>query len=224
MTKLISTLFEKEIDLETPKFLTLVVENKTLNYEICKYLYNDFCGRVDYFKLFNDDKKLDLSTYALFVYNLFSLDLNTKKNINALYKLLKKSCSESLQLELKNIKESIVEIVRHISLDFDVELDVNNNIKEDDFFKIVDLRFSESDDSHMSRFKKYVETAYELTGMRVCFVNHLHDYFDHGEIESLLHELSYKNITIINLEHNDLFQKLANEDLIIIDRDLCTIE
>lgn len=224
MIKLISELFEKEVELDTSKFYSIIIENKAFNYEICKYLYNDFCSNVEYFKIFKDDKKLDISNESIFIYNLFSLDLNTKRNINALYKLLKKSCSDSLQSDIKNIKNSILEVVKRISLDFDIELDVNNDIKEDDFFKIVDLRFGDEDFSYLLKLKKYIDTAYELMGVKVFFINHIHDYFENNEINTLIRELSYKQISIFNIEQSNLIGKAENEEFIIVDHDLCSIE
>ncbi|MDR0935003.1 MAG: type II-A CRISPR-associated protein Csn2 [Erysipelotrichaceae bacterium] len=224
MIYLTSKLFDKEINLETSKFYTIVIENRKLNYDVSKYLYNEFSAKEDYFTIFKDDKKLDITNEATFVFNLFSLDLNTKRNINALYKILRKSCSDTLQADIKNIKNEIVKVVQQISLDFDIELGVNNDIREDDLFKIVDLRFSEGDDSYLLRFKKYVETVYELLGVRVFFIYHLHDYFNKNELDTIFHELSYKNMSLINLEISQNYEKSENEEFIVIDQDLCSIE
>lgn len=224
MIKLISTLFEKEISLDTSKFFTIVIENKSVNYDVCKYLYDDFRSNTDYFKIFEEDKRLEISSEAAFIFNLFSLDLNTKRNINALYRLLKRISSNCLENNIKEIRDSILEMVKQISLDLEIELDVNNQVKEEDLFKIVDLRFSESDSSNLLRLKKYIETMYELSRIKIFFIYHLHDYFEKEDINILFHELSYKNISIFDIEQSSDFEKADNEQIIIIDRDLCTIE
>ena len=221
---MISTLFDIEIFFETPCFYSVIIENKKLNYDVCRYLYNEFCDKNEYFAFFNDDKKLDISNESAFIYNLFSLDLNTKKNINALYKILKKTIPETLQDDIKNIRESIFEVVKKISLEFEIELNVNSEIREDDLFKIIDLRFSENDDSLLLRFKKYIETIYELINIKVFFTYRLHEYFEKDELNLLTHELFYKNISIINIEQSNNFEKTRDETFVIVDHDLCVIE
>ncbi len=215
---------EKEyINIDNNPFITYVIENKKILFNIEKYIRMSFEGERDYIHLSKDKQLVLLDDYCDVVDNIFVLDINTKKNINALYKILKSLYYEKLKENISGLKQDISKIVSEISLDFDLELYVSNEIKEEDLFKIMDLQFKEIDSDYKNRLIKYMEVINELRNIKVFFFFHLHDYFEKEELETIIKEIKYRNISVINIESHNLFTKNDNERIIIYDNDLCYI-
>lgn len=100
---------------------------------------------------------------------------------------------------------------------------MESSIRIDDIFKIGGLQFLETDSSLLERFVRYISIVKELQNVSIIFINHLHDYFENAEIEQLLKEMEYRGITLVNIEIFVPQNKLENETICIIDKDLCSI-
>lgn len=223
MTKLSFYIGEKAFSLDDLSILTLVCENKGLLFDYCDYLFNEFIGKERYWKLEIDNQVEELFDKGDFIPNYFQLDLNSKRNVNALYKILKKLYYEKLSDSIKDLKEKALSIVKEIALDFDIELSVSNEIKEDDLFKIMNLQFSDEGLSYKEKLIKYIFITNELRGVNIFFVVDFHRYFSDGEANEILKELSYRKIKLVNLEHDQSFAKYDDEFLLLVDQDLCVL-
>ena len=217
-------LSEELIDLDSLPRPTYVIENKQEYYKICKFLFSGFVEDKSFFGITMDKiKYLDMDIYCMFIPNIFDLNLNSKRNINALYKLLKNMYYDNLKNDIDLLQTKAKEIVSKISLDFDIELVMNNTINEDDLFKAMDLRFSDDDNTPVAKFIKFVLVSYELTKIRTFFVLNLHSFFETDELNAIYHDLDYKKITIVDIETTNNFSKSNNESIFLIDKDLCLI-
>lgn len=212
-----------QIDITDPKFITLVIENKSFYWKFSKYLYDTFPEHLGYCSLFKNGEEQKIEDVSAYIYNPLDLNLNTKQNLNALYKILKKSYFSELSASVQQIQDLLTQVCKEIRLDFDAELTMESSIRIDDIFKIGGLQFSESDSSLLERFVRYISIIKELQNVSIIFINHLHDYFENVEIEQLLKELGYRGITLVNIETFVPQNKLENETLCIIDKDLCSI-
>lgn len=212
-----------QIDITDPKFITLVIENKSFYWKFSKYLYDTFPEHLSYCSLIKNGEQQKIEDVSAYIFNPFDLNLNTKQNLNALYKILKKSYFTELSASVQQIQDLLTQVCKEIRLDFDAELTMDSSIRIDDIFKIGGLQFSEIDSSLLEKFVRYVSIIKELRNVSIIFINHLHDYFENTEIEQLLKELGYRGITLVNIETFVPQNKLENETLCIIDKDLCSI-
>lgn len=212
-----------QLDITDPKFITLIIESKPFYWRFSKYLYDTFPDHLNYCSLLKNGEQQKIEDFSTYIYNPLDLSLNTKQNLNSLYKILKKSYFSELTASVQQIQESLTQVCKEIRLDFDAELTMESSIRIDDVFKIGGLQFSESDSSLLERFVRYISVIKELQNISIIFINHLHDFFENSEIEKLLKETEYRGITIVNIETNLPRKKLENEIVSIIDRDLCSI-
>ena len=125
--------------------------------------------------------------------------------------------------EIKHVKEKIRQIVKEISLDLDIELMMSETVKDDDLFKIMDLKIKDTDGEPIKRITNFINISYELRKCTLFFVFRLHEYFEKDEIEAMVREIAYKNIRIVNIESSNIFEKIEEEQVVIYDNDLCTI-
>lgn len=212
-----------QIDITDPKFITLVIENKPFYWTFSKYLYDTFPEHLSFCSLIKNGEQQKIEDVSAYIYNPLDLNLNTKQNLNALYKILKKSYFSELSASVQQMQDLLTQVCKEIRLDFDAELTMESSIRIDDIFKIGGLQFSEIDSSLLERFVRYISIVKELQNVSIIFINHLHDYFENTEIEQLLKEMEYRGITLVNIETFVPQNKLENETLCIIDKDLCSI-
>lgn len=221
MTSLSFFLDEKPICLDEISLLTLVIENKTMLFDYCSYLFDGFSGKEHFWKLEENGQFVGLDEKADFIPNFFHLDINSKRNINALYKLLKRLYYEELYDSINELKEKANSIIKEISMDFDIQLSVQNGIKEDDLFKVMNLQFSDEGLSKQERIIKYINVVNELRGTSLFFVINIHRFFEEKELANILKELAFRRIKVIDLEFENDFKINASEKVIVIDRELC---
>ena len=151
------------------------------------------------------------------------MNLNTKANLNALYKLLKKSYFEELSASIEQIQNDLDKICKEIKLDFDAELVMDGSLRVDDVFKLGGLQFSENDSSLLEQLTRYVAVSNELRKTELVFINHIRDYLSEDELSSFLKELFYRGITLINIETIEPSFLREGERKLILDADLCSV-
>ena len=214
---------DQTIELEKSAMCTFVIENKKALYEIEKFVRFEFSGNDYYFSYKINGKPIELDATAIVIDDVFALDVNTKKNINVLYKMLSGMYGYKAEEEIKHVKEKIRQIVKEISLDLDIELMMSETVKDDDLFKIMDLKIKDTDGEPIKRITNFINISYELRKCTLFFVFRLHEYFEKDEIEAMVREIAYKNIRIVNIESSNIFEKIEEEQVVIYDNDLCTI-
>lgn len=214
---------DKTFDLENLDMLTFVIENKRYLFDLELYIHLDFPCHNPFFSLIIDNDIVEITNYVEVIDNIFNLDLNSKKNINSLYKILKSFYKDNIKEGIKEINKNMSHIIKEISIDFDLNLSFSEELKEEDIFKLFDLRFEDEENDIIKRIIKYINVSYELRKTTIFYFFHLHEYLEDYQIEILLKELSYKNIKIVDIEPNNSFAKCKNEQIVIVDNDLCSL-
>ena len=216
------SLSDELIELNSTKLNVLQVENLPLFKEIVSFIYYGR-GEEDLISLFKDSERIDIDTDVFFIMNIVEFDLNSKKNLNSLNKLLLNTYYESLQEDLDQLKIKMLQITKKLSLELDVSLDIKETIKTDDLFKIMDIKFKDNYDSSLQRFLNYLFVISELQKKTVFFVLHLKEYFSINEIETIIKECSLHEIILIDIESNEIVNLSNIEKKIIVDKDCCLI-
>lgn len=223
MIKIKFQLSDNLYNLEPGTFYNIIIENKEIYRRTALFLFLEFNtdGPISFF---NDATSIDAEDICYPMMNVLDLDLNTKKNLNALTKLLKKTYYDSLKDDITNLKEKIINIVKTIALELDINLIASDDIKTDDLFKIMDIRFNDEKETYLEQLINYIFVINELQKKNVFITVHLLEYLEEEDIEMLIKELSYKEIILINIETNQLNKKFASEKTFIIDKDCCFLE
>lgn len=213
-----------EIDVSSPVFINLIIENPSLYYAFNRYLFDGFPDHLSYIGLQKDGKPLKIEDYAEYIDSFYSINLNSKSNLNALYKLLKKTYFDQLSDGVEELQKQLDKICSEIALDFDVELVTDGNLRIEDVFKMGNIQFSQNDDnSLLDTLVTYLKLVNELRGCDLIFTNHLYDYLEQENIEKLFSEASYRGISIINLERVEPVEVNKIAKTVIIDTDLCSL-
>lgn len=223
MKEIILDFLSKPISFNTNRMFNIICENKNKYIEIMTTLENEFINTKRGFKIYNDGVLEKEETSFLYISNSFSLSLNSKKNLNALYKILKNRYYLEFKNDFIQINNKLEEIIKEISIDFDINLNANSEVKLDDLFKIASIEFSEDYTSYFEKLIKFIKISNELEKIDVVFIKNVHSYLNDDEIIRLINEFKYLNIMIINIEVAQYFIINNFEVNYIIDKDLCEI-
>ena len=223
MKEIILDFLSKPISFNTNRMFNIICENKNKYIEIMTTLENEFINTKRGFKIYNDGVLEKEETSFLYISNSFSLSLNSKKNLNALYKILKNRYYLEFKNDFIQINNKLEEIIKEISIDFDINLNANSEVKLDDLFKIASIEFSEDYTSYFEKLIKFIKISNELEKIDVVFIKNVHSYLNDDEIIQLINEFKYLNIVIINIEFAQYFIINNFEVNYIIDKDLCEI-
>ena len=223
MKEIILDFLSKPISFNTNRMFNIICENKNKYIEIMTTLENEFINTKRGFKIYNDGVLEKEETSFLYISNSFSLSLNSKKNLNALYKILKNRYYLEFKNDFIQINNKLEEIIKEISIDFDINLNANSEVKLDDLFKIASIEFSEDYTSYYEKLIKFIKISNELEKIDVVFIKNVHSYLNDDEIIRLINEFKYLNIVIINIEFAQYFIINNFEVNYIIDKDLCEI-
>lgn len=223
MKELVIDFLNKPIKFDSNILFNIICENKSKYVEIMNTLENDFINTNRGFKIYQDGQLLYEEARYLYIKDSFSLSLNSKKNLNALYKILKSRYYLEFKEDFTEINEKLEEIIKEISIDFDINLVANAEIKIDDIFKISSLEFSEDYNNFFEKLIKFIKISNEIEKIEVVFIKNMHAYLTDEEIINLVKEFSYLGIMIINIEFFGYFKNIDFEQNYIIDKDLCEI-
>lgn len=210
------------IELTTTKLNVLQIENLVLFSKIVSYLYF-IAGEEDFISLFKDNECLDIDCNSLFISNLIEFDLNSKRNLNSLNKLLLNTYYETVQEDLEQLRLKMLQITKKLSLELDVSLDIKETIKTDDLFKVMDIKFKDDYDSPLKRFLNYLFVISELQKKNIFFTLHLKEYFSDDEIEIIVKECALHEIILVDIESQNVIDLGNIEKKTIVDKDCCLI-
>ena len=167
-----------------------------------------------------DNKILDSSKNILVIYDLFSLDPNTKKVLSSNYKYVEKiSNSSELFNKLITINSSIIELLNQVSLEFNNSITFNDQITLVDLLETYDFKFNYDNNSFLETFISYVKALMITFNYKVVITFNIQDFINQDELEIIEKEFEYLNLTLINFNSNK--SRLNFKKSLIIDNDLC---
>ena len=203
--------------------LLLIIENKKYLYSFLSDIYTDSLVR-EYVKIYDENNKQQRTTdYVDFIPSLIILDINNKKNINAIIRYLKKECSETVEEFTFKMSSLIKEFYEKLKLESPIDIIHNEKITEDDVFKLLNLSIIDNHTSLVERIYCYIKIAFELRNIKIFMFYELSSFLKEDEIVELLKSCSYYGISIINIEKDG--QNMRYFDCTkIIDSDNCLLE
>lgn len=215
---------DEYIELRSCNLYTVVIENKRVLYDFEEYLYNDYEYNEKFISLVDDNKELDNKKFINFIPSFHNFDINNKKNLTSLYKIIKNTTFEEIKEKYDGIIKNIEDLMMNLSINSEFDLLYENDVSIEEIFKLINLRIDDNEENLPNKIVKYIEIINKLQGISIFLVMNVHDYLNNEEIKLIIKELKYKGVTIINIEKHNSFDVLDEEILNILDIDLCTLQ
>ena len=212
--------FNFKIDFEEKNIFSLIVENKRAYRKIIEDLVNN-SNIEDGNIILSKNNKLVMPEKEIFVFSdYFNFDIN-KFVLNKYYKELKNLSENEFLNETLEIKEILKDYINKLiennySLKFEDDLDVSQ------ILKAFSIKFERSEDLLLNLFE-WLKILNEILGYEIFFFINLGSFLPNNELLEFSKFIVYNKYKVVFLE-NFYRNKLSdNDNLIVIDNDLCEI-
>lgn len=212
--------FNFKLNFEEKNIFSLIVENKKSYRKIIEDLVNN-SNIEDGNIILSENNKLVMPEKEIFVFlDYFNFDIN-KFVLNKYYKELKNLSENEFLNETLEIKEILKDYINKLiennySLKFEDDLDISQ------ILKAFSIKFERSEDLLLNLFE-WLKILNEILGYEIFFFINLESFLSENELLEFSKFIVYNKYKVVFLENfyrNKLFD---NDNLIIIDNDLCEI-
>lgn len=203
MTKMLINECKYEDILENNNSIMIIIENK-------KYFYNFIIdlqlsySEINSIKLFDEkEKELKNTDYIEVIPSIFTMDINNKKNISVLLKIIKTSNKELIQNNLIDINNKLEQFSNHLKLETDITFESNVDFSDDELLKVLNIYIDYDKQSLLEIIYQYIKATYELRNIKIFVFISLLDYLDDDELKLLLKNCKLLGVILINIEIKD---------------------
>lgn len=211
------------ISLEGGEFLVVFLENSHEFYSLCYDLYNqvDMSNTISFF---SNGKRCDIDEDIDYSYNLFDLNLNSRKIQNALIKNITVLFeSNNYMNEIDSINSYIADFFKNKLFDFDLRVTFNSDMSLSDYLKLIQVRLEDDVGSLLERVVNYMEAINKLKHIDTFIFTNLLLFLDEEEIKELQKHVEYRKYNLVLLESNSYNKEKLNCKFIIIDKEGCVL-
>ena len=212
--------FNFKIDFEDISIFSLIIENKKLYRKVIEDLINNISiddGNI----ILSENNKLIVPEKEIFVFSdYFNFDVN-KFVLNKYYKELKNLSENEFFDETVEIKETLRNYVtKLIENEYSVKLEEDLDISQ--ILKAFGIKFQRNEDLLLNLFE-WIKILNELLGYEIFFFINLENFLSNDELVEFSKFILYNKYRVVFLENFNRNKLFDDDNLIIIDNDLCEI-
>lgn len=216
--------FDQELNLDSNKFYSLVIENVSFYRTFYIGLKNQIESGDDYL-LYEDtnDKKGSIDKDCYLIENPLNVQIDEKKINLVVQKSIGTKQPPEIRESYQVLLNKINEFINSISYDYCLPLIFDDGLTLVNFLKAINLRIADTTDNSVNQLVFKIRELSYVLGFKVFFIMNLYDYFTPREIESIHKELNSLEIKMINISSHRNKYKINNEFIVDIDEDLAEI-
>ena len=212
--------FNFKIDFEDKSIFSLIIENKKLYRKIIEDLINNTSiddGNI----ILSKNNKLIVPEKEIFVFSdYFNFDVN-KFVLNKYYKELKNLSENDFFDETLEIKEVLRNYVtKLVENEYSIKLEEDLDISQ--ILKAFGVKFQRNEDLLLNLFE-WIKILNELLGYEIFFFINLENFLSDDELVEFSKFILYNKYRVVFLENFNRNKLFDDDNLIIIDNDLCEI-
>lgn len=212
--------FNFKIDFENKSIFSLIIENKKLYRKIIEDLINNISiddGNI----ILSKNNKLIVPEKEIFVFSdYFNFDVN-KFVLNKYYKELKNLSENDFFDETLEIKEVLRNYVtKLVENEYSIKLEEDLDISQ--ILKAFGIKFQRNKDLLLNLFE-WIKILNELLGYEIFFFINLENFLSNDELVEFSKFILYNKYKVVFLENFNRNKLFDDDNLIIIDNDLCEI-
>lgn len=212
--------FNFKIDFEDKSIFSLIIENKKLYRKVIEDLINNIIiddGNI----ILSKNNKLIVPEKEIFVFSdYFNFDVN-KFVLNKYYKELKNLSENDFFDETLEIKEVLRNYVtKLVENEYSIKLEEDLDISQ--ILKAFGVKFQRNEDLLLNLFE-WIKILNELLGYEIFFFINLENFLSDDELVEFSKFILYNKYKVVFLENFNRNRLFDDDNLIIIDNDLCEI-
>lgn len=211
-----------EIELYSNLASVLVVEASEMLVEVVGRLYQQLNGNEEYFMLLNVDKKLIVSKNVEFIMEPFSLSVNDRKLLTAIYTELGVIVDEKYLVEKNYLQQSIMEYLDNVVQESEFPLIYMDITDVNGLMKLYEIKVQEEGLSLLERLMLYMKLCIQIKKVVVVAFLNLKMFLNQEDLVYLYEYAEYNKVYLLLIE-NEQKEKNNREQIYILDKDGCFI-
>lgn len=213
--------FDNNLSFNNESIQVIEIENKKMFYRLISDLVLLKNGEKLNELYFFDDKneELNIGSRVEVYVDFFQIDLNSKKNINALNKKISSNLTDIEKDELLNNFKKLYKSFNRILNEFELPIVINDNLIVEDILKLFKISFKTSNDL-LDNLLLLIEIEKSLNLNEILFFINLKQYLNKEELEELYKYAIYNSIKIVLIDSQSYGATINYEKKLIIDNDL----
>ncbi|MDR3249689.1 MAG: type II-A CRISPR-associated protein Csn2 [Mycoplasmataceae bacterium] len=186
------------IELTSDNINSIKFDNKKDFYEFISYASNEK-EADEWFNVYEDNKSHNFVSICKVLVDLFNVDLNDKKIINALYKVITKdSLDQETTNQISTINTEISNLIDGKLQNYNFPIIYDSNLDIAAFLKMCDVQFNFDNKDLLTKMTNYIDILLEFTSYKVLLIPHLYQLLDENQIKELISYIANKNLYIIS--------------------------
>ena len=217
--KLKITFIEQDIMISDDIIQSIEVENKKQFYRLVSGIYQLESGeKLEDFQFYSEEGK-EINPSIQIISDYFSLEIDSKKTINELYKYIESSMEEDQLQELTKSYQKIYKSLQKILGDIDLPLSIQENFDVESLLKMVKVSIQHQEDI-LNQLFLLIDVERLLKIHDVIFLVNLKQYLSKDELLELYKYAIYNKIKIVLLDSQPYGIGLELERKLVIDENL----
>ena len=212
---------DNSIYLENSKIMVLEIENKRLLFRLIKNFTDiDNGDFIDEIKVFgNDNKEINISNKILVLSDFFNFNLDTKKYLNQINKIIIDNIKDSDDNTLLSLYQKLLYKYNKVIKETDLPVVINNEVNVESLVKIIKLKLNLSDNLLDNLLSLIDLEKIAKANKFLIFVN-LKLYLTEKELEELYKYAIYNEVKLMLIDSKNYGCKTIFENKLIIDNNL----
>lgn len=212
---------DNSIILENGKIMVLEIENKQLLFRLIKNFTDlgngDFIDEIKAFD--NDNKEINISNKILVLSDFFNFNLDTKKYLNQINKIIIDNIKDSGDNTLLILYQKLLHKYNKVIKETELPIVINNEVNVESLVKMIKLKFNLSDNLLDNLLSLIDLEKIAKANKFLIFVN-LKLYLTEKELEELYKYAIYNEVKLILIDSKTYGCKTIFENKLIIDNNL----
>ena len=220
--KLVNTEHQININFFENVQTVLVIENFNEFQKIIMHLQEQYINQYDKFYLSENGRSLSFPKFVDIVMDIFTLQLNSKKIQNYLYRLASDAANE-FETEKSDILSASITFMDKICSKINcMEVDYDTIFSYNDFFKLFNFKIRDSDIDLTERISTYIKVISEISDAKILVFINLKSFISSQQLSEIYNVAFAYKIHLLLIE-SSMSYNMENEQFYIIDSQLCVI-
>ena len=200
---------------------TLVVENVELLRTIILQLKFQINNKIGDFILSDNDEILDISKNILLITDVFEISGLSKQLKNKLQQYVESSYDNDDLYQ--DVYQKLIEFGNDLNNSSPYPLCFNQEISKFDIIKLLDIQFEHNYSSLLEEVIDYIDIFSQIIKTKLFVFVSLRSFLTDEEFNNFMKIMDYKGIRVLLIERYLLLDTGTNNNVHIIDKDLCVI-
>ena len=218
--KLANSKFFETLDFECGS-QTLVVENVELLRTIILQFKFQINNKIGDFILSDNDAILDISKNVLLITDVFEISGLSKQLKNKLQQYVESSYDNDDLYQ--DVYQKLIEFGNDLTNSSPYPLCFNQEISKFDIIKLLDIQFEHNYSSLLEEVIDYIDIFSQIIKTKLFVFVSLRSFLTDEEFNNFMKIMDYKGIRVLLIERYLLLDTGTNNNVHIIDKDLCVI-